>query len=155
MPDVSGKIIDVQYFLREAYTGLLLQFSKDWVSYEIEFKGEKFIFEMPMTLQEKEKQEQDKRRFIELLLKDAMNLAVDESMQDGEEIDVFDERSPFYKLNLLRALEVDKEDYESPIVAESYQELKDEAAKEKKSISLDLDSYQVVQQTELEDDNVL
>ena len=143
MLDVSGEIKDVQYFLREAYIGLLLQLSKDWISYEIEFQGEKFLFEPPMTLKEKEKQEQDKKRFIELLLKDAMNLAVEEAMSDGPEIDMFDDRSPFYKLNFLRALDVDKEQYESPIVPESYQELKDEAAKAGGSKPLDKDSYWV------------
>ena len=161
MPDVSGTAKDVQYFLREAYTSLLLQLSKDWVSYEIEFNGEKYVFEPAMTLEEKEQQERRKKHFIRDLLKDAMNLAVEEAMTDGPDLDLFDERCPFYKINLLRALDVEKEQYESPIVPESYKELKDEAAKERKSVSLDFDSYHVKQQNknldgkDWENDNVL
>ena len=146
MIDVSGKQIDVEYFLIEAYTDLYAQFSKDWVSYEIDYKKERFVFEMPMTREDEERQIRYKKRFLELLLKETMNLAVEDAMREGEEYAIDDVRNPFFKLNFLRSLDVEKEDYESPIVPESYQEVKDEVGKEKKAVAIDLDSYYVLTQ---------
>jgi hypothetical protein len=112
MNELIEEMNNIEYALRILYHELNAQLSEGFVNYDIEFGGEKFRFDAYTT-------QEERNRFIKLLLDDAMEVSTRCAVSDDlEGIQAWSRIIQFISMR------VKKEDIVSPLYAEEYQEIK-------------------------------
>ena len=131
MNELVKEMHNIEYALRLLYHELNAQLSEGFVDYVIEFGGEKFIFDAYAT-------QEERNRFIKLIFDDAMEVSTRCAVSaDLEGMQAWD------RIIHLIAMRIEKEDVASPMSAQEYQAIKDEAASSCKAKAINLESIYV------------
>lgn len=113
--------------------------SQDHVMLDVDYGKKKFNFHKPLDAKGKSDQYRQRKMFVKLIVGEALSTYIKNI--DDEDADLM----AFNRINELMAMIPSKEQIQSPIAPESYEEIKVEA---KKSVGLNYDAYQVKMQDE-------
>ncbi len=135
--------------IEEELTSLITQvnniISKQFVFYKVQFGDESFDFSPPLWSEDKERIQQEKKKFLKLIFNDALKTLIENIVDDAEPS--YD-NLPWKTIDCFLASALEEADVLSGVTAEELQGMKDKAAHDAQEgtnkIALDIESPYVL-----------